>query len=601
MSNGKKGRIGVIAYQMKKNLPPFSTVRMFLPYFTLLKPVRGAFTGAILLGVIHGAAGGFGFPFLAYKIFPRVFGEAPPDRWTLLVSILALPAAFLVRGISGFGNHYLMAYCGVRVLHAIKRRIFSHLQYLPISFFNRNRMGDIMSRINGDASAVQLVVTTVSNDLIKHPVTFLGALGALAYMAFRNHELLFLLMALLVIPICVLPIQRIGRKLLRRARQMQAETGNLNALLHENLAAAREVRAFNLQAHETQRFSNMLDHLAVLSLKAVKYSRLLPPVVEVISASGISFAIYYAARRQMSLAEVLPLMSALYVSYEPLKKLGEIHNMTKRGQASLDRIADILDIQAGYPEPEAPLPFPVDDPSITFEHVSFAYEKTNILHDINLSIPARKITAIVGPSGAGKSTLIQLIPRMYDITEGRLSIGGIPVRAMTRHDLREHVSVVAQDTVLFNDTFRANIRVGQLDATDAEVEQAARQAHAHTFILETTAGYDTVVGERGLRLSGGQRQRIAIARAFLRNAPILLLDEATSALDSESECLIQQALHKLMHGKTVVVIAHRFSTIRHASTLFVLDQGQVRATGSHTELYESDDLYRNLYDRQFVQ
>lgn len=576
-------------------------IRQFAPYFALLKPVRGPFLAAILFGVLHGAAGGFGFPFLAYKILPRVFGETPAPPLDLLASILALPAAFIVRGLSGFANHYLMAYCGIRVLNAIKTRIFSHLQKLPVAFLQRNRMGDIMARTNGDAAQVQLVVTTVSNDLIKHPVTFIGALVALAYMAVRNHELVFLLLALMVIPLCIVPVQQIGRKLLYRAKRMQASTGNLNAILHENLAAAREVRAFNLQQHETRRYAQLLDQIARLNLKTVKYSRLLTPMVEIISAFGISLAIYYAARRGLQLAEVLPLMTALYMSYEPLKKLAAIHNTIKRGQASADRIEGILHACTGLPDPDPPVSFPRETPSIRFENVSFAYETVPVLQDVSVTIRAHEVTAIVGPSGAGKSTLMQLISRFYDVEDGRILVGDVDIRAMTRHSLRANISLVSQDPVLFNDSFRANIRVGRLDASDSEIEEAARQAHADDFIRATPDGYNTIAGERGLRLSGGQRQRIAIARAFLRNAPILLLDEATSALDAESEALIQDSLRNLMHGKTVIVIAHRFSTIRHAAQIILMDAGQIRSVGPHTTLYEHDPLYRSLYDQQFIQ
>ena len=577
-----------------------ATILVFRPYFAMLKPVRLQFAGALLFGILFGAAGGFGFPFMAYKVFPMLFGETEPDRWVLIGAILMLPAAFLVRGVSGFANAYLSARCGVFVLNTIKGRLHAKLQHLPLAFFSRHKMGDIMSRLVGDAAAVQLVVTTVFNDLIKQPVTFLGAIGSLAYMAYRNEQLVFILFALGIIPLCVLPVRFLGRKILARAKQLQQNAGNINSMLHENLAAVREIRAFNLQDREIARFRDLLTRQAYFNLKTVKYNQLLTPTIEVITACGVSFAIFYASEMRMELAQVIPLMTALYMTYDPIKKLGGVHNHFKRGQASVERIDLILNTEDGLPDPVQPLAFPAGSVGIAFDEVSFAYGESDVLRGVSVDIVAGSITALVGPSGAGKSTFVNLIPRFYDVKAGAIRIAGVDVRDFAKHDLRSHISIVSQDTVLFNDTIRNNIRLGRLDASDAEVEQAARHAHAHEFITQFDQGYETLAGERGLRLSGGQKQRIAIARAFLKNAPVLIMDEATSSLDSDSESAVQAALDELIRGKTVVIIAHRFSTIKKAGRIVVMEDGLVRAIGTHADLYERDALYRGLYDKQFI-
>ncbi len=576
-------------------------MRLFIPYFALLKPVKKQFFGALICGLIYGVSSGFGFPFMAYKILPAVFGEHPPTGWLLAGVVSILPAAFLVRGVSHFFNMYLSAWCGVRVLVQLQERIYRKLQSLPLSFFSQSRIGDLMIRVSGDANVVQTVVAGVSNDLIKQPVTFLGAIGALVYMALQKKEMLFILFALAIIPACVLPIRYVGKRLLARARQLQESTGSISTALHENLGAAREVRAFNLQCREQNRFSDLLEHMSVFAVKAAKYGNMLVPTIEFISACGVSIAIFYVARVNLGIEDIMPLLAALYMTYDPVKKFGAIHNQIKRGEASVRRIEHVLQAPDTVPEPVEPAAFTSAQPDIRFQGVTFAYADEPVLRDISLNIPAGTVLALVGPSGAGKSTVVNLIPRFYDVQAGTVRVGGVDVREYAKAGLREKISIVSQDTVLFNDTIRNNIRLGRLDASDAEVEQAARHAFVHDFVMQFDEQYDTLVGERGARLSGGQKQRIAIARAFLKNAPILIMDEATSSLDSESEEKVQLALTELVRGKTVILIAHRFSTIKMANTIVVMADGRVRAAGSHRELYESDDLYKGLYDKQFIE
>jgi subfamily B ATP-binding cassette protein MsbA len=578
-------------------------IRIFAPYFALLKPVKWHFAGALFFGSICSAANGFGFPFMAYKVLPKIFGEdVTPGKWMLLGAVLLMPAAFLVRGVAGFFKGYLAAYCGTRVLIQLQSKVFAKLQSLPLSFFGKTHAGDLMARTLGDTSGVQAVVTGVSNDLLTQPLQFISAIGALVYLAFQKQELIFVLFALGIVPLCVLPIRLLGKKVLSRVRLVQRNAGNLSSVLNENLGAAREVRAFNLQDRETVRFTDLIKTIARYSMKAVKYNGMLSPLLEWFSAVGISVAIYYAAGARLKVEDLLPLLVALYMTYEPIKKFGVIHNQVRRGEASVERIECILHAKDTIPDPESPVAFDVTRTGIVLSDASFSYTPgMPVLHAINVSIPAGSVTALVGPSGAGKSTFVNLLPRFYDLDSGAVEIGGVNLCEYSKNDLREHISIVSQDTVLFNDTVRNNIRLGRQGATDAEVEEAARHAFVHDFVMQFDEGYDTMVGERGARLSGGQKQRIAIARAFLKNAPILIMDEATSSLDSESEEKVQLALNELVQGRTVILIAHRFSTIRMADQIIVMEGGGIRAAGKHTDLYASCDLYKNLYDKQFIE
>jgi subfamily B ATP-binding cassette protein MsbA len=342
-------------------------------------------------------------------------------------------------------------------------------------------------------------------------------------------------------------------------------------------------------------------------MKIVKYAQALTPAIEVISAAGIAVTLVYAYRSGLKLETFIALITALYSSYEPVKKLGALNNELKRGTAALDRLEVVLHEPVTIADPAQPAAVGRLRGDVTFEGVTFAYQAdVPVLRDVSIAIPAGTVCALVGPSGAGKSTFANLVPRFYEVASGRVAIDGVDLRAMRLADLRRNIAVVSQDPVLFNDTILENLLLGRAvrpelaerGATRAEVEQAARDAFAHNFITTLPQGYETVVGERGASLSGGQRQRIALARAFLRNAPILILDEATSALDSESEAFIQAALQKLVVGKTVFIIAHRFSTIRDATKILVFDRGQIVAHGTHTQLYGGNALYKSLFDRQ---
>ncbi len=582
-------------------------MKRFRPYLHYLRAVRSPLAGALLCALFYGVASGFGLPYMCSNVFPRFFpGEQfdpthPPTTSDLLLTALAIPLVFVVRGVAGYLNSYLIQLCGVRVLEALRLDFFRKLQVLPLSFLQQQTTGDLISRGLSDTNQLQNTLTTVANDLMKQPATLVCAVGYLALKAYMEKGVVLVLVCLALVPLCVFPIRYVGRKLIKRAAQIQRHLGSVTERFSENLGAAREVRAFGLEAREVGRFGEVTRALITWQMKAVKYAQALTPAIEIISAFGISLTLVYAHNVGVPLNAFLGIIVALYASYDPIKKLGAVTSELKRGTASLDRLEVILDAPVGIADPVEPVAVGRLRGAVGFQHVSFAYRAdTPVLRDVTVNIPAGTVCALVGPTGAGKTTFANLVPRFYEATAGAVTIDGVDVRAMRLADLRRNIALVSQEAVLFHDTILNNILLGRQDATRAEVESAARDAFAHDFITAFPQGYDTIVGERGASLSGGQRQRVALARAFLRNAPLLILDEATSALDSESEKFIQAALKKLMAGRTVLIIAHRFSTIRDASMILVFEQGAIVASGPHAEVYATSRLYKSLYDLQGV-
>lgn len=573
--------------------------KIYAPYASLLKPVKKQFVWGIASGVIYGAASGLGLPTLVYYLVPKLFSDPRPDIWVMAAYVAIFPVAMLIRAASSFINTYLISFCGMRVLQQLQSRVLNKLQELPLSFYHKNTVGDLMARVLGDTGALQQVLTKVANDLVKQPVTLIGAIGALIFLAVQERDAKFLIMFVATVPMIVAPLRIFGRRILKRAHEMQAQSGDISKHVSENLSAVREVRAFNLQQSEMTKFDAALDNFCRLSMKVVKYSNIIRPTIEIISGFCVAGAVVYMLDRNIE-SVAMAMLVALYMAYEPIKKFGEIHMALKRGEAALERIEYIQNMEDEVPEPEHSEALGTVKGHVEFENVHFRYLEEWVLKDVNLKFEPGSVVALVGPSGAGKTTIADLIPRFYDVQKGAVKIDGHDVRSISKFDLRAAISVVSQDTFLFNDSVLENIRLGKPGATDEQVYQAARHAFAHDFVTEMDDGYNTVVGERGTRLSGGQKQRIAIARAFLKGAPILILDEATSALDSESEKKIQIALEQLIQGKTVFMIAHRFATIKMADTIVVMEDGLVHGVGNHTDLYQSNELYTKLYDRQFL-
>ena len=575
--------------------------------------MKWPFLIGVACGVIYALASGIGLPLMTKVVFPVLFNSdagsnKPYEVWVrgllggisherlLLVSCLWIPFIFLIRAVAGYSNSYLIQFSGLRVLEAIRTDLFVKLQGLPLSFFKQNRSGDLLARLMSDTEILRQVIAQASSDLIKQPATLLSAFGFLVYLSIKDHRFFTALIALITVPLCVTVIRAAGKRLAARARMLQARGGALTATLTESLQSSLEIRAYNLEDRQISQFRQRIREILNLSLKVVKYRQAISPSIEVVAAAGFAAALYFGVREGMKLEGFMTLGMALFMSYEPIKKLGMIHSLFRQGGAAIERIEFILREPDTLPDPVAPKPVSAPQRAIRFENLTFAYDEEPVLHEVNVEISIGQVVALVGPSGAGKSTFANLIPRFYDPQAGGITLDGVDLREFAKKDLRNHIAIVPQMPSLFVGTIAENILVGRLDASDAEVREAARKAHADEFIrtLQGGCGYQTQVGERGEKVSGGQRQRIAIARAFLRDAPILILDEATSALDSESEAMVQQALAELVKGRTTFIIAHRFSTITIADRILVFQAGRIVADGTHEQLRADNAIYQSM-------
>ncbi|MEP2776598.1 MAG: ABC transporter ATP-binding protein [Luteolibacter sp.] len=586
-------------------------MKKFLPYYRHLWKVKGAFITGVLAGLVYAAATGAGLPLMTKVVFPILFGsDDTSSEWyviwltsklgdisqnqLLIFTCMWIPAVFLIRAASAFTNAYFIQHSGTKVVEMIRTDLFVKLQALPLAYFKRNKSGDLLARVMNDTQMLQTVVAQASSDLIKQPATLISALGIVIYLSITDEKFFIAVIALLTVPVCVMLIRKAGKKLASRAKTLQARGGDLSASLSESLQSALEIRAYNLQESQTTTFKKRVAEIFKLSMKVVKYRQVISPSIEVVAATGFAASLYFGVRAGMTLPGFMTLGTALYMSYEPIKKLGNIHSIFQQGKASVDRIEYILHAEDNIPNPVSPKPVPKPFSTIAFDGVTFAYDEVPVIHDISVEIPAGQVVALVGPSGAGKSTFAQLVPRFYEPQQGDVRLDGISTRDFLKHDLREAIAVVPQTPSLFLGTLEENIRIGRHNATHAEIEEAAKKAFAHDFIMSLPDGYQTSVGERGDLLSGGQKQRIAIARAFLKDAPILILDEATSALDTESEAAVQQALAELVKGRTTLIIAHRFSTIRIADRILVFKDGRIVSDGSHEELRDLDPTYQAM-------
>jgi len=520
---------------------------------------------------------------------------------TLLLAVLLLPAVFLIRGIAGFINTYFITYCGQHVLEQIRSMVFRKFQVLDLAYFQSNSTGSLMTRLMVQTTRLGQMLTSFANDLIKQPIAFLSAIAALIYLSIQNQATIFILFCLAIIPLCVFPIRRFSKMMLKKMRKGAAGENQLGQCLQENLVGARDIRSFNLENMEIEKFETILDKFFKHIMGMTKYKAMLPPSVEFITALGVSVAIFYSAQNGMTMESVIPLILALYMSYEPLKKIAMLQSQLVMGGVAIEMIESILHAEEKISDPENPKSLPLLNGGIHFKDVTFRYNTGKpALRAINCAIKPGEVVALVGPSGAGKSTFTHLISRTYEITKGEIFFDQHDVTEHRLADIRAQVAVVSQSPYLFDDTIKNNIRLGKLDATDAEITLAAEQANCLEFINKLPKGFDTPCGENATLLSGGQKQRLAIARAFLKDAPILILDEATSALDAESEQTVQAALAKLVKGRTTLLIAHRFSSIQIANRILVFNNGAIVADGTHDVLLENSPLYKELYLKQSI-
>jgi len=521
--------------------------------------------------------------------------------WTMIAFGILL--VFLFRGVADYFGNYLVNYVGLSAVTDVRQTIFDKVLRHGAEFFEAHSTGRLMSSIMNDIDKIQVATSHILADLMRQ--TFIAV--ALLYMLLDTDWKLAIV-SLTLLPFVLIPTARIGKRIRRITRRAQDDMAELNQILQESLSGHQVVRAFGAEDYESRRFHHAASRLRASNLRYVAQQALASPIIEFFAAITIVGLLTYARTQikagLMTAGDFTSFVVALLLLYEPVKRLTGIYNIFEQALGATQRVFEYLDRPEAIQERPGAVPIKKLEKSIVFDRVSFHYPNSFNgfrLEDITMEVKAGQVVALVGPSGAGKSTLVQLLPRFYDVTEGAVRIDGRDVRDLQLASLRQKISIVPQETFLFNDTVANNIRYGREDVTMKGVREAARNALCEEFILQMPQGYDTIIGERGQRLSGGQRQRIAIARALLENAPILILDEATSHLDSESESLVQKALATLMTGRTSIVIAHRLSTIRRADKIAVLDQGRICERGSHDELVTKGGIYQKLYELQFLE
>jgi subfamily B ATP-binding cassette protein MsbA len=535
--------------------------------------------------------------FLVKPVLDDVFFKK--DLTMLKLIPLAIVGLFVLKGLFDYGQAYLMSYVGQRIIADLREKIYNHLQSLSLSFFTRNPTGVLMSRITNDVGLVQGAVTEAVTGLLKDLFTIVGLVGVVFYRDWR-----LAIVALVVFPLAVYPIVRFGRKLRSYSTRSQTAMGDISTILMETISGNRIVKAFNMEDYERARFAKENRKLFGILMKSVRVRAVSHPLMETLGGLGIAFIVFYGGYNVIkgvaTPGTFFSFLAALLMLYEPVKRLSGVYNTIQQGLAAASRVFEVLDtVPEIRSEPGAKVLTSISK-RIEYRDVSFKYEQDWVLRNINLRIRVGEVVAFVGASGGGKTTLVNLLPRFYDVTSGKVLVDDCDIREVTVESLRSMIGIVTQLTILFNDTVRNNIAYGKISQPFEQIVKAAEAAYAHGFIRNLPKGYDTVIGEQGVKLSGGERQRISIARALLKNAPILILDEATSSLDSESEIEVQKALEFLMQGRTTLVIAHRLSTIRKADRIVVISNGVVVEEGTHEELLERDGEYRKLYLLQFI-
>ena len=526
--------------------------------------------------------------------------QAPePGNWLAWAVIIAtIPAIMLVRNLLQYLSIYLTNWSAMHAIADIRTALFSHLQNLSLVFFNQASTGDLIARITNDTQVLYGIVGTSFASVVKDPITIFVLLG---YQLVTNTTLT--LISVVVFPVCVVPIVVYGRKVRKSARAVQNFNAELTNLMHESFTGNRVIKAYNLEETVNNQFRSTTGRYVGQLMRVVRSNEIPSQLMEIFGALGIALVFFYIQHAMRLLppaqqpheTDFLTFVLTIVMIYPPVKSFTRLHNQVHQAKAASERVFELLAMKNTVSEPVSPKNLTSGMAGIDLQEVDFHYGAKQVLHRVSLEIKPGQLVALVGASGSGKTTLANLLLRFYDPSHGCIRIGGLDLRDIATRDLRNHIAVVAQENILFNDTIRRNIEMGRLGASHEEIVAAARHAHAYDFIMERPEGFDAVIGEKGVNLSGGQRQRIAIARAVLKNAPILILDEATSALDAESERAVQSALDGLMQGRTTICIAHRLSTIMHADRIVVLDQGRIVEMGTHDELLSREGAYQKLY------
>ena len=567
-------------------------MKHYLRLLTYLNPYRfrlgAAFLCALLVAGLSAA-----YAWLVRPVLDGLF--ISKDESLLLVLPIAILAVAVLKGVFNYGQNYLMNYVGNQVIGDIREQLFSKLVRLPVHFHDTNTSGRLVSRVINDVNQMANAVAGVLKDLFQQGLTFLAMIGVIIY---QNWKLAAV--SMIVVPLSVVTMAR------NLATRGQERMGDMASTLQETLAGIRMVKSFGREEEEAKRFRLSNDAFIHTTMKAIQVSSLGSSHMEVIGVLGVAGIIWYGGylviHDEMTPGAFFSFLAAMFMAYTPIRRLSGANNTVQQALAAAERVFDVLDLPT---EPEAnggQTDLPAISRSLEFRQVAFQYEGQGepALSGIDLTIRAGEIIAFVGSSGSGKTTLVSLLPRFYDPTGGQILIDGVDLQTCSLRSVRGQIGIVSQEVVLFDDTVRNNIGYGRQGATPDDVMRAAQLAYAHEFIVRMPAGYDTLIGERGLKLSGGERQRLAIARAILRDPPILILDEATSALDTQSERIVQLALTNLMHNRTTLVVAHRLSTIQNANRIVVLDRGRVAEVGSHEELLRKGGMYKRLHAMQFA-
>ncbi|HEY2484946.1 MAG TPA: ABC transporter ATP-binding protein [Candidatus Binataceae bacterium] len=565
--------------------------------YRYLRPYLFPYVVLLALAMLVLAGANAGIPFIIKKFLDQLVHLKRVGGLHELSILLA--GLFLLRALGNFLNDCLSAYIQQKLVLDIRADLNESLQRQSLSFFNRTPTGMMVSRVISDVNVVVAGLTEGAFSIWRDGVSMIALIVTAFYMDWQ-----LALIMLVGFPIGVSPVVKFSRRVRKETKNAQKQLGGLQALLQETFQGNRVVKAFGMEDYERRRFNTELRRLFRIYMRVARIKAFTGPLIETMGAFAVVAVVWYATSSLMTGTRTLGSFAGFFTTmilvYDPFKGLSKSNNTIQAGLAAAERVFEMMDEPSDVPDDPAAVEIPSGPLSIRFDHVSFRYGVGWVLHDINLEIGAGKVIALVGMSGGGKSTIADLIPRFYDVQEGRITVNGADIRRIKLASLRAQIGLVTQATFLFNDTVRANIAYGSTDRDPERIVKAARLANAHDFILRLPQGYDTVVGELGVRLSGGERQRVAIARALLKDAPILVLDEATSSLDSEAERSVQEALEVLMENRTTLVIAHRLSTVRRADRIIVVEHGRIVEEGTHDQLFARDGEYRKLYDLQFV-